>query len=46
MGTAIPTREGFVSFHGHNVRHRIVGGREESGKLPLLCLHGRSGSTP
>ena len=44
MGTAIPTQEGFVSFHGHNVWHRIVGGREEAGKLPLLCLHGGPGA--
>ena len=44
MGAAIPAREGFVSFHGHNVWHRIVGGREESGKLPLLCLHGGPGA--
>jgi hypothetical protein len=44
MGTAITAREGFVGFHGHKVWHRIVGGREDPGKLPLLCLHGGPGA--
>lgn len=43
MNTAVPTKEGFVSFHGYNVWYRVVGDREESGKLPLLCLHGGPG---
>lgn len=36
--------EGFVSFRGHRVWYRIVGEREESGKLPLLVLHGGPGA--
>ena len=44
MDTAIPTQEGFVSFHGYQVWHRTVGDRDESGKLPLICLHGGPGA--
>jgi proline-specific peptidase len=40
---ALPTQEGFVSFRGYDVWYRIVGDCEESGKLPLLCLHGGPG---
>jgi proline-specific peptidase len=44
MDTAIPTQEGFVSFHGYKVWHRTVGDHDESGKLPLICLHGGPGA--
>jgi proline-specific peptidase len=38
-----PTREGLISFHGYRTWYRIVGDTEDSGKLPLLCLHGGPG---
>jgi proline-specific peptidase len=44
MDTAMPTQEGFVSFHGYNVWYRTVGDRDEPGKLPLICLHGGPGA--
>lgn len=43
MTTKIPAKEGFITFRGHRVWYRIVWGREERGKLPLLCLHGGPG---
>lgn len=43
MDKAIHFTEGSVAFRGYNVWYRIVGEREESGKLPLLCLHGGPG---
>jgi proline-specific peptidase len=43
MDTAIHFTEGSVAFRGYNVSYRIVGEREEPGKLPLLCLHGGPG---
>jgi proline-specific peptidase len=45
MQMAMPTEEGFVAFRGYRVWYRIVGTREEAGKLPLLCLHGGPGAT-
>ncbi len=36
--------EDFISFRGHQVWYRIVGEGEESGKLPLLVLHGGPGA--
>jgi len=36
--------EGFISFHGYKTWYRIVGDREDEGKLPLLCLHGGPGT--
>ncbi len=36
--------EGFVSVRGYNVWYRIVGERDEPGRLPLLCLHGGPGA--
>ena len=36
---------GFVPFHGYKVWYRIIGERDEPGKLPLLCLHGGPGAT-
>jgi proline-specific peptidase len=43
MNGSAPAREGYVSFHGFNVWYRVVGDREEPGKIPLLCLHGGPG---
>ncbi len=36
--------EGRIPFKGYETWYRIVGEREESGKLPLLCLHGGPGA--
>jgi len=44
MDRTFPTRQGFVSFRGYNIWCRMVGEREEPGKLPLLCLHGGPGA--
>ena len=44
MAEAVSAREGFVTFRGYKVWYRIVGEREDPGKLPLLCLHGGPGS--
>jgi proline-specific peptidase len=41
----MPVKEGFVSFRGYKTWYRIVGNREESGRLPLLCLHGGPGGS-
>jgi proline-specific peptidase len=38
-------QEGYIPFHGYNTWYRIVGEREEPGKLPLLVLHGGPGAT-
>jgi proline-specific peptidase len=38
-------KEGFVSFRDYKVWYRIVGEYEDSGKSPLLCLHGGPGAT-
>jgi proline-specific peptidase len=38
-----PSKEGKISFKGYNTWHKIVGDKEEAGKLPLLCLHGGPG---
>ena len=43
MNAALPIKEGYVPFRGHKVWYRIVGDRDEPGKLPLLCLHGGPG---
>src|SRR5256884_6696075 len=43
MDRSIPFTEGFIPFRGYNVWYRMVGDREEPGKLPLLCLHGGPG---
>jgi len=45
MNMAVPTKEGFVPFRGYRTWYRVVGDREERGKLPLLCLHGGPGFT-
>jgi L-proline amide hydrolase len=36
--------EGYIPFKGYKTWYRIVGEREEPGKLPLLCLHGGPGA--
>lgn len=41
----LPTVEGFIPFHGHRTWYRIIGDGEESGKLPLLILHGGPGAS-
>jgi proline-specific peptidase len=38
-----PIHEGFIPFHGYRTWYRIVGDKEDKGKLPLLCLHGGPG---
>ncbi|MBI5584351.1 MAG: proline iminopeptidase-family hydrolase [Deltaproteobacteria bacterium] len=43
--STVPVQEGFVPFRTYKIWYRIVGDREEPGKLPLLCLHGGPGST-
>jgi proline-specific peptidase len=37
-------KEGFIPFKGYQTWYRIVGEREDTGKLPLLCLHGGPGA--
>ena len=37
--------EGLIPFHGYQTWYRVVGEREEPGKLPLLALHGGPGAT-
>src|SRR5215813_4324028 len=39
----VPTTEGFIPFRGYRTWYRIVGEREDPGKLPLLALHGGPG---
>ena len=36
-------REGFIPFRGYRTWFRLVGGQEDAGKFPLLCLHGGPG---
>jgi L-proline amide hydrolase len=43
MPTPYASKEGKIRFKGHNTWYRIVGEKEEAGKLPLLCLHGGPG---
>src|SRR5579875_1462111 len=44
MSEAFPTTEGYIASHGYRVWYRVVGDHEESGKLPLLALHGGPGA--
>lgn len=37
-------QEGKIPFKGYQTWYRIVGEGEETGKLPLLCLHGGPGA--
>jgi proline-specific peptidase len=39
-----PRTEGYVPFRGHRTWYRVVGEREEPGKLPVLLLHGGPGA--
>ena len=45
MKMAMPIKKGFVSFHDYKTWYRIVGNREEPGRLPILCLHGGPGAS-
>ena len=45
MKQELATREGFISFRGHDIWYRIVGDNEAPGKSPLLCLHGGPGAS-
>jgi proline iminopeptidase len=38
-------KEGLIPFRGYRTWHRLVGDDEESGKAPLLCLHGGPGAS-
>ena len=44
MTANIASREGYVPFRGYRTWFRVVGEREDAGKLPLLCLHGGPGA--
>lgn len=37
--------DGPVEFEGHRTWFRVVGEKEDPGRLPLLCLHGGPGAT-
>src|SRR5215468_11765225 len=39
-----PTTEGYIPFKGYQTWYKIVGEKEEPGKLPLLLLHGGPGA--
>ncbi len=45
MRPEIPRSEGTVPFRGLRTWYRVVGEREEPGKLPVLLLHGGPGGT-
>lgn len=45
MTGQLATKEGFIPFKGYRTWYRIVGDRDEPGKLPLICLHGGPGAT-
>jgi L-proline amide hydrolase len=36
--------EGYIPFKGYQTYYKIVGEKEDAGKLPLLCLHGGPGA--
>lgn len=44
MAVTHRVKEGTIPFKGFGTWYRIVGEREEPGKLPLLCLHGGPGA--
>lgn len=44
MSTTSPVQEGTIPFRGYSTWYRIVGDRDEAGKLPLLTLHGGPGA--
>jgi hypothetical protein len=43
MSVEPPSTEGAISFRGFKTWYRIVGHREDPGKIPLVCLHGGPG---
>ncbi len=43
--TRPPHVEGRIPFAGYSTWYRIYGDRNESGKLPLLCIHGGPGGS-
>ena len=45
MNTLMFVKEGFVPFRGYRTWYRLVGDDEESGKAPLMCLHGGPGAS-
>jgi proline-specific peptidase len=45
MEINFPVEEGFIPFRGYKTWYRVVGEREQSGKYPLICLHGGPGAT-
>jgi len=45
MAELSSVQEGLIPFHGYQTWYRVVGEREEPGKLPLLALHGGPGAT-
>jgi L-proline amide hydrolase len=44
MLAALPVVEGRIPFRGYSTWYRVVGEREDDGRLPLLCLHGGPGA--
>ncbi len=44
MSGAVSVHEGAIPFRGYRTWYRIVGDREEPGKLPFLTLHGGPGA--
>ncbi len=45
MSDELAAGEGYIPFEGYRTWYRVVGEAEESGKYPLLCLHGGPGAT-
>ena len=43
MVTPYPASEGTLKFRGYDTWYKIVGDKEDNGKVPLLCLHGGPG---
>jgi len=41
----LPSREGYLPFAGYRTWYRVTGESEDSGKLPVLCLHGGPGAS-
>lgn len=41
----VAVREGYIPFQGYRTWYRVAGEAEESGKFPLLCLHGGPGAS-
>jgi len=39
----LPVQEGYIPYKGYKTWYRVVGEKEEPGKLPLVCLHGGPG---